>query len=58
MQYFPIPCIYYIKSKRRMIKPIYIIKTYNLNLTSVGKNRKERESFKEMSPKKRRTPAN
>ena len=23
MQYFPIPCIYYIKSKRRMIKPIY-----------------------------------
>ena len=41
MQYFPIPCIYYIKSKRRMIKPIY--QTYNLNLTSVGKNRKERE---------------
>ncbi len=42
---------------KREIKP-YIIKTYNLNLTSeVGKNKKEREFFIQR-PQKRGIPAN
>lgn len=56
MQYFPIPCIYYIKSKRRMIKPIYI-KTYNLNIYKCGEKQK-RERVLKKCPQKRGTPAN